>query len=86
MRAGLLLRADLRERAAADLRRALAIAHEQDAPAMQLRAATDLARLLSEHGERQQAAGLITPIYDGFTEGFDTADLIEAKALLDQLH
>lgn len=87
MRAVLLLRADAKERdaAEADLRRALAIAREQEAPALQLRAAHDLARVLAERGERQQAADLLAPIYAGFTEGFDTADLIEAKALLEQL-
>ncbi|MBM3522150.1 MAG: adenylate cyclase [Alphaproteobacteria bacterium] len=86
-RAALSLRAgeDQRDAAEADLRRALAIAREQEAPSLQLRAARDLARLLAERGERRQAHDLLAPIHARFTEGFDTADLIEAKALLDQL-
>jgi class 3 adenylate cyclase/predicted ATPase len=71
--------------AEADLHRALEIAREQEAPSLQLRAARDLARLLAERGERQQAADLLAPIYGWFIEGFDTADLKEAKALLDEL-
>jgi predicted ATPase len=87
MRAALALRgwADGRATAAADLRRALEIARQQEAPSLQLRAARDLARLLAEDGERRQAADLLAPIYVGFTEGFDTADVREAKALLDEL-
>ena len=45
----------------------------------------DLASMLAERGERQQAADLLAPVYGGFTEGFATADLKEAKALLDEL-
>jgi predicted ATPase len=52
---------------------------------LQLRAARDLAQLLAERGERQLAADLLAPIYGDFTEGFDTPDLVEAKALLDEL-
>ena len=52
---------------------------------LQLRAARDLASLLAERGKRQEAADLLSPIYAAFTEGFDTLDLVEAKALLDQL-
>jgi hypothetical protein len=47
--------------------------------------ATSLALLWAEHGERQKAHDLLAPIYDWFTEGFDTADLKDAKALLDEL-
>ena len=72
-------------RAEADLRRALEIARQQEAPSLQLRAARDLARLLTDQGERQQAADLLAPVYCGFAEGFDTPDLKEAKALLDEL-
>jgi len=52
---------------------------------MELRAATSLARLWREERRRAQAHDLLAPIYGWFTEGFDTADLKEAKALLDEL-
>jgi predicted ATPase len=68
-----------------DLRRALEIARQQKAKSLELRAARDLAQVMAERGERQQAADLLSPVYRGFTEGFDTPDLKEAKALLDQL-
>jgi len=86
-RAVLLLRIDAGERGAAeaDLRRALEIARQQEAPSLQLRAARDLARLLAEQGERQQAVDLLAPVYGGFTEGFHTPDLMEAEALLEEL-
>jgi predicted ATPase len=86
-RAMLQLRGDAGERAAAeaDLRRALQIAREQEAPSLELRAARDLARLLAEGGERRQARDLLAPIHGWFTEGFGTPDLIETKALLDGL-
>jgi class 3 adenylate cyclase/tetratricopeptide (TPR) repeat protein len=86
-RASLLLSADASQfdAADADLRRALDIAHQQEALSLQLRAARDLALLLAERGERQEAADLLAPIYAAFTEGFDTLDLREAKALLDEL-
>ena len=48
-------------------------------------ASRDLARLWAERGERQRALDLLAPVYDWFTEGFDTPDLVEAKALLDEL-
>ncbi len=82
-RAAVLSRADARERDAveADLRRALEIARQQEALSLQLRAARDLAA----RGERHQAADLLAPIYGAFTEGFDTPDLVESKALLDEL-
>jgi predicted ATPase len=51
----------------------------------ELRAARDLARLRAHRGERREAYGLLAPIYGWFTEGFDTADLKDAKALLDEL-
>ena len=86
-RALLLLRADGSERdaAEADLQRALAIARQQSALSLELRAARDLARLWSERGERQQAADLLAPLYAAFTEGFHTPDLQESKALLAEL-
>jgi predicted ATPase len=86
-RAAVLLRADASQGAAAeaDLRRALEIATQQESPSLQLRAARDLAMLLAERGERQQAADLLAPIHAWFTEGFDTPDLQETRALLEQL-
>jgi class 3 adenylate cyclase/predicted ATPase len=71
--------------AAEALDQALAIAREQEARSLELRAARDLARLWAERGERQQALDLLGPFYGWFTEGFDTPDLIESKALLEEL-
>ena len=65
--------------------RAIAIARAQKTKSWELRAATSLARLWRDHGERQQARNLLAPIYGWFTEGFGTPDLKEAKALLDEL-
>jgi predicted ATPase len=61
--------------------KALEVARSQDARSLELRAASDLARLWAERGERGRAADLLAPIYGWFTEGFDTRDLKEAKAL-----
>jgi len=61
------------------------IAHEQGALAWELRAATSLARLWHGRNRRSEALTLLQPVYDRFTEGFDTADLKAAKALLDTL-
>ncbi len=86
-RGGLLL-ALSRERAAeaeACFRDALEIAREQNAKALQLQTAIDLARLWRDQGKRAQAHDLLAPVYAWFTEGFDTADLKDAKALLDEL-
>jgi predicted ATPase len=58
----------------------------QQARSWELRAATSLSRLWRDHGQRRQAHDLLAPIYNWFTEGFDTPDLKEAKALLDELH
>ena len=66
-------------------RKALSIAQEQEAKLWELRAARDLARLWAEHGRRTEARDLLAPVYGWFTEGFNTADLKEAKALLDEL-
>jgi predicted ATPase len=66
-------------------RQALAIARRQEAKSWELRAATSLARLWQQQGQRAEARELLAPIYDWFTEGFDTADLQEARALLDEL-
>ena len=65
--------------------KALAIAVEQEAKLWELRAALSLARLRSDQGRHAEARQLLAPIYGWFTEGFDTADLKEAKALLDEL-
>ena len=65
--------------------RAMAIAQNQQAKSFELRTATSLARLWQQQGKRQEAHDLLAPVYGWFTEGFDTADLIDAKALLDAL-
>ena len=67
------------------LRTALQIAEEQGAFLLKLRASTTLARLWRDQGKPQQARELLTPVYGWFTEGFDTRDLKEAKALLEEL-
>lgn len=64
---------------------AIVVARRMNAKTYELRATRDLARLLAERGERQRASDLLSPIYGWFTEGFETPDLIEAKALLGQL-
>jgi predicted ATPase len=66
-------------------RLALTVAQQQSAKFWELRAATSLARLWRAQGKRQQAHDLLGPVYGWFTEGFDTLDLKEAKALLDEL-
>ena len=65
--------------------KAVAIARGQQAKSWELRAATSLARLLARQGKREEAYALLAPVYAWFTEGFDTADLVAAKALLAQL-
>jgi len=67
------------------LQRALDVARCQEAKALELRAAVSLSRLWQQQGKPTEAHALLAPIYDWFTEGFDTADLQEAKALLDEL-
>lgn len=71
--------------AEACFREALEVARHQKARLWELRAATHLARLWKNQGERDQARELLAPIYEWFTEGFDTLPLHEAKALLEEL-
>jgi predicted ATPase len=65
--------------------RALAIARQQQAKSWELRAAMSMARLWRDQGKRNEARDLLAPVYGWFTEGFNTLDLKEAKALLDEL-
>jgi predicted ATPase len=65
--------------------RALSIARQQQAKSWELRAAMSMARLWRDQGKRDEARDLLAPVYGWFTEGFDTRDLKEAKALLDEL-
>ena len=65
--------------------RALTIARQQQAKSWELRASMSLARLWRDQGKVQQARELLAPVYGWFTEGFDTLDLKEAKALLEEL-
>jgi predicted ATPase len=67
------------------LQQALDIARRQQAKLLELRAAVSLSRLWQQQGKRQEAHDLLAPVYHWFTEGFDTVDLQEAKALLDEL-
>jgi predicted ATPase len=64
---------------------ALEVARYQQAKSWELRAAISLSRLWRQQSKRQEAYELLAPIYDWFTEGFDTADLQEAKVLLEAL-
>jgi class 3 adenylate cyclase/predicted ATPase len=81
----LLLRQGHTEAAEELYRKALSIAVEQEAKLWELRAAVSLARLRRDQGRRGEARDLLAPVYGWFTEGFDTQDLKEAKALLDEL-
>jgi predicted ATPase len=72
-------------KAEAYFERALAVARKQQAKSWELRSAMSMARLWRGQGKRQQAHDLLAPVYRWFTEGFDTLDLKEAKALLDEL-
>src|SRR5215468_6451571 len=75
-----------RSKAAEELyRKALSTAREQEAKLWELRAAASLARLRRDQGRRTEARDLLAPIYGWFTEGFDTPDLKEAMALIEEL-
>jgi predicted ATPase len=71
-------------KAQAYFKRALDVARQQQAKSWELRAAMSLARLWRDQGKVQQARELLTPVYGWFTEGFDTCDLKDAKALLEE--
>jgi len=73
------------DKAEAYFKRALSVARQQQAKSWELRAAMSMARLWRDQGKVQEAHELLAPIYGWFTEGFDTRDLQEAKALLDEL-
>jgi predicted ATPase len=68
-----------------DYQHALQIARQQSAKTWELRASMSLARLWRDQGKTLEARELLAPVYGWFTEGFDTRDLKEAKALLDEL-
>jgi tetratricopeptide (TPR) repeat protein len=72
-------------KAAGDFREAIAAARRMGSKAYELRATTSLARLLDKQGKRTEARAMLAGIYGQFTEGFDTADLKDAKSLLDEL-
>jgi class 3 adenylate cyclase/predicted ATPase len=77
--------AERRGQAEASFQKAFTTARHQQARSLELRAATSLARFWADQGKRAQARDLLAPVYDWFTEGFDTVDLKEAKVLLDEL-
>ena len=87
LRGFLLLRQTGAQQAEAEtwLRRALDVARHQEAKSLELRAAMSLSRLWQQQGKQGEAHALLAPIYGWFTEGFDTADLQEASALLQAL-
>ena len=85
LRGNLWLKRGRSELADADFREAITQARKMKAKVFELRAATSSARLLQSRDDRKGARDLLAPIHDWFTEGFDTADLKDAKALLDEL-
>src|SRR5262249_13809868 len=76
---------DAKSEAAACFQKAIEIARRQQAKSFELRASTSLARLWQQQGKKKQARKLLAQIYGWFTEGFETADLREAKTLLAEL-
>jgi hypothetical protein len=85
IRGELRLKQDNREQAESDFRDSLAMARSMGSKAWELRTSMSLARLLNSGGHRDEARTILAEIYGWFTEGFDTADLKEAKAFLDEL-
>jgi class 3 adenylate cyclase/predicted ATPase len=81
----MLLAKNKRDEAQMSLQRAIRVAQAQQAKSLELRAATSLARLLGEQGQRTEAMELLASVYGWFTEGFDTKDLQDAKSLLTEL-
>jgi predicted ATPase len=79
------LSSDNQQEAETCFQHAIRIAQNQQAKSWELRATTSLARLWQQQGKRQEAHDLLAPVYNWFTEGFDTADLKDAKMLLDEL-
>jgi predicted ATPase len=73
------------EEVEACFQQALAVARRQQARSLELRAAMSLSRLWQRHGQKEQARQLLTPIYHWFSEGFDTTDMQQARALLAEL-
>ena len=69
----------------ASFREVINVAQHQSAKTWELRAAMSMARLWRDQGKRDEARNLLAPVYGWFTEGFDTLDLKDAKALLDEL-
>ena len=81
----LLTRTNADERAEAAFRNAIDIANRRSSKSWELRASTSLARLLAKQARRDEARAMLAEIYGWFTEGLDTADLKDAKALLNEL-
>jgi predicted ATPase len=81
----MLLKRDGTGEAEQSFRRAIEIATHQQAKSWKLRAAASLAKLLMRTRRREEASGVLAPVYVEFTEGFDTSDLVMAKALLDEI-
>jgi predicted ATPase len=85
LKGGLLSMRHREAEAEQSFRTAIRVAQGQSAKSFQLRATISLARLLAKHSHRDEARSILADIYNWFTEGFDTADLKDAKALLEEL-
>jgi len=81
----MLMRQGKSDEAVTQVRASIECARQQQAKSWELRSSTTLAELLAERGQRKVAYDLLAPVYNWFTEGFDTRDLKEAKALIDEL-